>query len=316
MLCLAGCSSRAFFPLNILRAPEEQKENVYVPSESFHGLGVYEPEGFVFSGRVFLVGDSTVCGTYSDMRVESQDLMGWGKYLTYYFTQETEEKGAQGVSVYNFALSGGSSRSYLESEGYTQLKNYLGKGDYLFIQFGHNDQQIGTHNSTSATLSRNDVVVNEKGESEGKNALGTYSFEWILYEKYIKFARDRGAVPILVSPNVMLNVEEGRPNTANHEPYRAVMRALAEEFSVPFVDLTDLSYTLYEEEALQGGRDRLLSMHAYTDATRTVVDPAHLSRYGAFRIAGLVAQKIAETDVALSNFVTEPQKLFVPRKAN
>ncbi len=307
LLCLSACSARSFLPLRILPSPEEESQE-YVPAKEFYGLGKYEPEGFLFSGRVFLIGDSTVCGAYSDYRMDALDLMGWGRYLSYYLKpEEKEEKGAQGVSVYNYALSGGSSLSYLGSAGYDQLLKDLSKGDYLIIQFGHNDQDENAADHTSAELSRADVNKN------GVNEAGVYSFEWVLYEKYIKLAQSVGAVPILVSPTALRNVKTGLGNVAGHEPYRKVMQSLAEECSIPFLDLTGETVALYQQMVEEGGVKATECMHAYTDLNHVAIDAAHFSRYGAYRIAGLVASSLAESEIALSNFIEEPRKTITSR---
>lgn len=311
MLCMTGCGARAFLPLNILRAPEGWgEEDVYVPSEDYYGRGVYEPEDFLFSGRVFIVGDSTVCSRYGESRVEKQDLMGWGKYIGYFMTPEiTSEEGAQGVTVYNFAESGGSALSYLQMEGYQLLTEHLGKGDYLLIQFGHNDQDKTAADYTSPTLSR------EETDAEGRDEEGVYSFEWLLYEKYIKLARDVGAVPILVSPTCVRSPFTGEGRTEGHAPYRAVMRSLCEECGIPFIDLTARSAELYAEMVAEGGAEATEVLHAFTDFTRANLDPTHLSQYGAFRFAGLVVEELEEKELALANFIIEPKKTLSPRNS-
>lgn len=91
----------------------------------------YEPEDFKFSGKVYLVGDSTVC-EYDENYSVPYNRYGWGMKFAEQFN---------GVQVTNLALSGRSSRSFLADQNYQALKSSLGKGDYLFIQFGHNDEK-------------------------------------------------------------------------------------------------------------------------------------------------------------------------------
>lgn len=307
MLFSTACSARVFHPLTISPSPIVEEKVTTTPNE-FFGLGVYEPEDFVFSGRVFLVGDSTVCGTYSDGRVQREDIMGWGKYFGNYFRAESDEEGVDGVSVYNFALSGGSSRTYLDSTGYQSVLEHLSKGDYLFIQFGHNDEhESDMRVGTSATLGRDEVGPTGMSEE------GIYSFEWILYEKYIQLARNVGAVPVLVSPTARMLLESGQPNVYRHEPYRKVMKKLAEEEGVLFIDLTELSREFYLNVLDTEGIIGTWRLHAFTDESHQVVDTTHLSRYGAYRIAGLVAKEVQISKVALSKLVVEPTEIVSPR---
>ncbi|MBR6530241.1 MAG: hypothetical protein IKT43_02375 [Clostridia bacterium] len=308
-LFMASCSMRVLSSLNILPAPEEDEEEEYTPSEEFFGLGVHEPEGFVFSGRIFIVGDSTACSTYSSTRVEAQDLMGWGKYLNYYFLPEDQDRdGAQGVSVYNYAVSGASSLSYTTSDGYSYLKEYLSRGDYLFIQFGHNDENPAA--AISAKLGMDEV------SAEGKNENGLYSFEWILNEYYVQYARSVGAVPVLLSPIARLDSESGKASVESHLPYRDAMQRFASEENIAFFDMTALTEEFYNGLVSEQGREATLHLHAYSAADRKTIDVTHLSRYGAFRVAGLVADAVLKCPVALSNFVMEPQEEVLPREKN
>ncbi len=310
MVFMTSCVARKTKPLSVYRTEVESFNTSSVTEETYFGMGELEPEGFVFSGRVLIVGDSTVSQQYSEWRFERQDLMGWGRYLELYLVPETHESGKQGTSVSNMALSGGSSLSFLNSANYKAMTETLGKGDYLFIQFGHNDQKASITEGTSPTLSR--AEVSEFGMDEE----GRYSFEWVLYEKYIKIALSRGAVPVLITPPVRLNLETGGPNVGGSEPYRQVMFSLAEEFSLPIVDLSALSKQAYETRLAEEGEESNFFLHAYTDIERTDIDDSHLSRYGAFYLAGLVSDAISETPIALSRFVTESNRDIRPRSAN
>ena len=106
----------------------------------------------------------------------------------------------------NLALSGRSSRSFLSEQNYQTLKNSLGKGDYLFIQFGHNDEKtneqqypgLGTYPSLDwSTL-----------DNTGKDSQGRYSYEYILAAYYINLAKNKGAVPVLETPITRRGAEQ------------------------------------------------------------------------------------------------------------
>ena len=310
MVFMTGCTARKNKTLSIYRTVTENFDISSVTEEMYYGKGEMEPDDFVFSGGVLLVGVSTVCQQYCEWRFERQDLMGWGRYLELYLIPETFEAGKQGTTVSNMALSGGSSLSFLKSANYKALENSLGAGDYLFIQFGHNDQKASVTEGTSPTLSR--FEVSEFGMDEE----GRYSFEWVIYEKYIKLAMDRGAVPVLVTPPVRLNLETGAPNVGGAEPYREVLLSLAEEFSLPLVDLTTLTREAYETRMAEEGTDANFFLHAYSDVERTQIDDSHLSRYGAFYLAGLVSEAVSELPISLSEFVIESNRDIRPRNVN
>ena len=84
-----------------------------------------------FSGTIYLVGDSTVCG-FSDNYYLPR--YGYGTQLFNYINCEPKQ-------INNLALSGRSSLSFLTEGNYTTLKNSIKEGDYLIIGFGHNDEK-------------------------------------------------------------------------------------------------------------------------------------------------------------------------------
>ena len=185
----------------------------------------YEPADFKFSGKVYLVGDSTVC-FYDENYSKPYDRYGWGMKLAEQYS---------GVTVNNLALSGRSSRSFLSEQNYQTLKNSLGKGDYLFIQFGHNDEKtneqqypgLGTYPSLDwSTL-----------DNTGKDSQGRYSYEYILAAYYINLAKNKGAVPVLVTP-ITRRGTDGQPNYQQHTPYQQGMINLGKQYNIPVIDMT------------------------------------------------------------------------------
>ena len=145
-------------------------------SLSVWAAGNYEPAGFGFSGKVFLIGDSTVSYYSEAQSKELGDRYGWGMKLADYFT---------GVTVENLAIGGTSSRTFLQQENYTKLESDLGNGDYLFIQFGHNDEY-----TSSAWRCTYPFLDPETIDAEGKNADGKYSYEFFL-KKYIALEKKK-----------------------------------------------------------------------------------------------------------------------------
>ncbi len=123
----------------------------------------YESADFKFSGKVYLVGDSTVCD-YSSSDNQSLDRYGWGQKLAGCYN---------GVSVTNLALSGRSSRSFLTEKNYQTLKSSIGKGDYLFIQFGHNEEK--TDEKTYPGLGTYPSLDWNTLDGSAKDSAGRYS---------------------------------------------------------------------------------------------------------------------------------------------
>ncbi len=237
----------------------------------------YESADFQFSGNVYIVGDSTVCN-YNTETVESLNRCGWGMKFADNFNQ---------VSVNNLALSGRSSRSFLAESNYTTLCNSIGKGDYLFIQFGHNDEK--TDDADRGTYPKLDFSTLD---SHGMNSSGQYSFEWIILNKYVRMAQSKGATAVIVTP-VTRRASNGTANYSGHTQYTEGLISLGTQYNVPVIDMTAMTTELYTDLYNNGGADATAALHCYSDASHSSIDNTHLSAYGAELIAGMIAE---ETD--------------------
>ena len=250
----------------------------------------YESADFRFSGKVYLVGDSTVCD-YDSTSNQQLDRYGWGQKLAGCYT---------GVTVTNLALSGRSSRSFLTEKNYQTLKSSIGKGDYLFIQFGHNDEKtdesqypgLGTYpNLDWGTL-----------DSSGKDAQGRYSYEYILAAYYINLAKNAGAQPVLVTP-ITRRGTDGKPNYAAHTNYQNGMLTLGKNYSVPVIDMTALTTQLYTNLYNAGGANETAKLHCYTDAAHSTLDNTHLSGAGAQKLASMIAEQTKQLGLQIGGKV-------------
>ncbi len=245
------------------------------------------------STTVYFVGDSTVC-SFTD----SYYLPRYG-----YGTQFGNYVDSDYVSVVNLALSGRSSRSYIEEDNYTTLTESIKKGDYLIIGFGHNDEKEETSTDHRYTSPETDAV-----DTEG-------SFQYYLYNYYIKVAEDIGATPILCTPIVRYNSSANYTGSSGHVTddgdYAACIRDLADDYNITCVDLTSITTELYTTLGTEAQW-----FHAHTSAkisddesartiyvkgnTTTVnvvpsgMDSTHLNMYGAKMVAYQIATALQE----------------------
>ena len=150
---------------------------------------------------LWVAGDSTVCDQ------TTIPYAGWGQMLTSYLKQ--------GVAVANYADSGESSTSFWNGFYVPNIQNKMKAGDYLFIQFGHNDEKSLTLAQYKAGLKR-----------------------------YVDDAKAKGAKPVLITP-LERNVWSGGTSTHSHGQFPATMQQLAMETNTPCIDLTTSSYNLY-----------------------------------------------------------------------
>lgn len=250
----------------------------------------YEPSGFSFSGKVYLVGDSTVCN-YDSNTATAYNRYGWGMKLADEYNN---------VTVNNLALSGRSSRSFLTEANYTTLCNNIGSGDYLFIQFGHNDEK--TDEATYPGLGTYPGLDMNSLDGNGMNSSGQYSYEWILLNKYIRMAQNKGAVAVLVTP-ITRRGSDGTANYAQHTPYQQALISLGQQYNVPVIDMTTLTTQLYTNLYNSGGASETAKLHCYSDTAQTQIDNTHLSNAGAVKIASMIADQTKNLGLSIGNYL-------------
>jgi lysophospholipase L1-like esterase len=211
--------------------------------------------------KIALIGDSTVA-SYERPPADRPTLTGWGQVLNRYFKDL--------VKVENHAVSGRSSKSFLREGRWEKV--LAEKPDYVFIQFGHNDQPGKGDRST---------------EPDG-------DFQDNL-RKYIDDARAIGCAPILVTPVARRTFAGARAQTTL-TPYADAMKRVAAERKAPVVDLHAASLELFD---VRGDE-------ATADFSPSASDRSHFSRHGAIEIAGLVAWALPRTVPALRHYLLQP----------
>jgi len=180
--------------------------------------------------RVFLIGDSTVAD-YNEELYPTQ--RGWGQMLSYFVNDEN-------IIIENRAINGRSSKSFYQEGAWSKVLDEMQSGDYLFIQFGHNDQSA-------------DGIDTGDGE-RGTAAWGQYT-EYL--NKYITETRAKGGVPVLFTPVVRAIFSgnqisnKGLHNLSAVEDslqnYPLAMKSVAKKQNVPLIDLTNITKSIVEE---------------------------------------------------------------------
>jgi lysophospholipase L1-like esterase len=235
-------------------------------------------EGGAEPVKIFLVGDSTVCEFAVDSGYHVKRA-GWGRYLQPWFVSGK-------VAVFNYAMSGRSSKSFTTEVAYRRVWNEIGAGDYLFIQFGHNDEKTeDTERGTDASQPR---------EKEG-------SFKWYLYEKYLVPARQKGVYPVLITP--VSRRDEGGGAVDSHKNYDDAVRELAEETGVPLIDLTQKTAELYERIFGEEGAEGTAALFAVQNDG--ILDNTHFNGRGAREVCSLLIEGIKELKLPLANLIAE-----------
>ena len=228
--------------------------------------------------RVHTIGDSTM----SDYKPAATPKRGWGMYLQAFFNPDS-------IEVNNRGKSGASTRTFYETENlWPSVKRQMLPGDYLIIQFAHNDEKCKGE----------DVYVqNAKLRAEGKDTLtdmrGTEpntTYKDYLF-RFINEAREMGVTPILMSPICRAYYKNGKINPEGRHDlskdgieknYVRCMREVADEMNVPFLDMTARSKELYES----AGQDYCMTNYFNCG------DKTHTSASGGMAIASLAYELI------------------------
>ena len=216
---------------------------------------------------IFLAGDSTV----TDQPYEPT--ASWGQMLPRFFKPA--------VAVANHAESGETLKSFISELRLAKILSLIKPGDYLFIQFGHNDEK--------------------------RNWPQTYVEARTTYQAYLRAyiaeARLRGATPVLVTPMQRRTFDAHGRITNTHGDYPAAVREVAAETHVALIDLDRMSTAFYE--ALGPARAPL----AFNNQGK---DPTHHDNYGAYELAQCVVQGIRDARLPLASFIADDFTGFDP----
>ncbi len=214
---------------------------------------------------IYLLGDSTVCDQ------PSEPYNSWGQMLTRFFKP--------GIAIANNAESGESLRGSLGANRLDKVLSTMKPGDYLIIQYGHND---------------------EKEKGEGIGAFTTYKAD---LKKFVAGARKRGGIPVLVTPVQRRTFDQQGKVTNSHGDYPEAVRQLAREENVPLIDLNVMSKTLYEAWGAEP------SKRAFAPNDNT-----HHDNYGSYELAKCVVKGIRAGKIGLVKFLVTDIAAFDPSR--
>ena len=222
--------------------------------------------------NIFIAGDSTV-STY-DYSVAPRT--GWGQVLGNYMNEK--------VLVQNRAVSGRSSKSFIDEGRLNQILNKIQANDYLFIQFGHNDEKSDKERHTEPFTSFHNYLT-----------------------EYIEQARNKQAFPILLTPVQRRSFDDNGVFIETHGDYPIAMKQLAQQYDVPLIDLTTSSRILYEKLGPEASKEIFLwfKQEENINFPDGLQDDTHFSEYGANEIAQLVIEGIHEIKSPLITYLKD-----------
>lgn len=197
---------------------------------------------------------------------------------------------AESVTVHNHAASGRSSKSFIQEGRLKPVIDQMEKGDYLFIQFGHNDA---------------------KSEDPTRYTEPNTTYKAYL-RQYIEAARQKEATPVLITP-VERRRFDGTTGQAvpTHDLYPQAMKALGAEMKVPVIDLTTMSLELFQSLGVEQTKALFLWLKPgeHPNYPEGIEDNTHFQEYGAKAIAKLVIAGLLQTDLPLKEHVRQENGL-------
>ena len=272
--------------------------------------------------NIYLAGDSTV-RDYSASGLNSsgktRDEGAWGEFLQMFFDSSK-------VKIQNYANGGRSARTFINEGTLDKIAANIKEGDYLFVQFGHNDSwNNGGYPDRYVPLG----IADENGiypVTEGtKDSNGNYpnggsgTYKWFL-KQYIDVAKSKGAIPVLVTPVSRTNFDSSGNITPHHDDkdtknnaYVEAVKQLADEEDVLLIDAFEMTKSMYEA-AYKADTDAankvspLVNSTMYYDIANNKVDKTHSNKLGGFITAQLFVKEIQRQNLNIASAVTIPSK--------
>lgn len=240
---------------------------------------------------IFMIGDSTMANKdISGGKVER----GWGMMLKHCFSEN--------VRVDNHAVNGRSSKSFIAEGRWDKVLESIKPGDYVFIQFGHNDEK----------------------PDEKRHTVPGSTFDDNL-RKFVRETREKGGIPVLFNSvvrrnfsgsktavtdddlrtNSSANLKEGEVLIDTHGDYLLSPLNVSKELNVPFVDANKITHNLEQSLGVEGSK----KLHVWYLPGETPSlpdgrqDNTHYNIYGASVVASLLADEVARQVPALKKHV-------------
>lgn len=202
---------------------------------------------------LYIIGDSTVRNGRGD---GADGQWGWGDFVGVYFDSAK-------INVVNWALGGRSSRTFITQGHWQKVVNALKPGDFVMMQFGHNDSSAVNDDSRArGTLPGIGEETQEIDNLLTKQHEVVHSFGWYM-RKYVSDTRAKGATPIICSLVPRKIWKDGKI-VRNTDTYAGWAEQVARAVKAPFVDLNDIIATRYDELGPQAVELLFADPHTHT----------------------------------------------------
>ena len=226
--------------------------------------------------KVWLIGDSTMC-LYEPAR---GPITGWGMPFANFFDST--------ITIDNRAKGGRSTRTFISENRWKPIADSISEGDYVLMQFGHNDE------------------AKEPQYADRYTPVADYKVNLV---KFITETRAKKGIPVLITPVSRMKFDNAGKALETHVEYTAAVFEIGEKYHVPVIDLDKKSRELFQQ--LGPNNTKLLFMQyepgkepLFPDGQK---DNTHFNDYGARRIAELVLAEIKNQKLELAERIVVRQ---------
>ena len=225
---------------------------------------------------VFLAGNSTVVDQ------DNEPWASWGQMIPRFFDEH--------VCFANYAESGERADTFIKAGRLKKALTQMKEGDYMFIEFGHNDQKL-------------------KGPGKG----AYYSFASNL-KYFVDVVRAKGGIPVFVTPTQRRSFDNSGKIQETHEDYPDAMRWVAQREGVLVIELHDMTRVFYEAMGVEPSKKAFVHYPAgtYPNQTKALADNTHFNPYGAYEIAKCVIEGIKQLNLPWVKYLRDDYHPFNP----
>ena len=225
-----------------------------------------------------------LCGNSTVVDQDYEPWASWGQMITRWFTD--------GVAVANYAESGETATSFIGAGRLKKIVSLMKEGDYIFMEFGHNDQ---------------------KEKRPGSGAFYNYAYA---LKQFVDEARAKGVTPIFVTPTQRRSFGKDGKIQETHANYPDAMRWVAKDLDVQLIELHDMTRTFYETLGVEDSKHALVHYPAgtYPGQTTAFEDNTHFNPYGAYEIAKMMVEGIKTLNLPIVQYLRADYTSYDPSR--
>ena len=226
---------------------------------------------------IHMIGDSTMA---DKPVIPANPERGWGQMLPVFFKDT--------VRVKNYARNGRSTKSFIAEGLWDKVVAELKPGDFVIIQFGHNDEKTGNPNVGTAPS-------------------GEYAANLL---RFIREARGRQAIPILATPVSRRKFDGAGVLKNTHGAYAEAARKVAEAERVPLLELFTATEKLLQQLGPESSKRMFVWVPEgeFSPGSKKIQDDTHFNSYGASRVCDLAVAEIKSKAPALASHLVAGEK--------